>query len=147
VGAFLFRLVGPPLVVRVVLRSIVHDPACVTPDQVRGYAEPLRSEEAVRALIHSARQIVPSNLPALTRRYPEIEAPTLVMWGRQDRVVPLSVGQRLADAMPNARLHVLEECGHLPMEEWPDESFAVLAGFLNDTAEGPSVKDPGRIRT
>lgn len=146
-GAFLFRLVGPSLVVRVVLRSIVHDPACVTPHQVRGYAEPLNTEEAVRALIHSARQIVPSNLPALTRRYPEIEAPTLVMWGRQDRVVPLAVGQRLAEAVPNARLHVLEDCGHLPMEEWPDESFAVLAGFLSDTADDPSMDGPGRTAT
>jgi len=67
-------------------------------------------------------------------------APDLLMWGRHDRVVPLAVGRRLAEAMPGARLHVLDACGHLPLEELPDESFAVLQRFLENAAHDPSTE-------
>jgi pimeloyl-ACP methyl ester carboxylesterase len=133
-GSMLFRVAGARLIVRGVLRSIVHDPSSLSEDQIRGYADPLRSTDAVRVLMEVARQIVPPDLPALTRRYKEIPVPTLLLWGRGDRVVPLQVGQRLADALPDARLHVLDACGHLPAEEWPEESFGVLSSFLADTA-------------
>jgi pimeloyl-ACP methyl ester carboxylesterase len=133
-GGALFRLVGPRRVVRGVLRSIVHDGSRITDEQVRGYADPLGSREAVRALIDAARQIVPPDLNRVTPRYREIAVPSLLVWGRGDRVVPLTVGQRLAAELPDARLHVLERCGHLPAEELPDESFAVLSDFLTSTA-------------
>ena len=130
----LFRLVGPRRVVRSVLRGIVYDGSLITEEQVRGYADPLGSPAAVRALIDAARQIVPHDLDRVTPRYREITLPSLLVWGRGDRVVPLAVGQRLAAELPDARLHVLERCGHLPAEERPDESFAVLADFLTSTA-------------
>jgi pimeloyl-ACP methyl ester carboxylesterase len=134
-SSLLFRLVGPVRIVRTVLRAIVFDRSAVSKDQIRGYAEPLRSPEAVRALIYSARQIVPPNLTTLARRYVDIAAPALLIWGREDPVVPLAVGQRLVEAMPNARLHVLDGCGHLPAEERPDDSFALLASFVADTSD------------
>lgn len=142
-GSLLFRLVGAERIVAGVLRSIVHDPGGVSRAQVQGYADPLRSSEAVRALTDTARQIVPDDLHVTTRRYKEIAVPTLLLWGRGDRVVPLAVGERLAHDMPDARLHVLESCGHLPAEELPDESYAVLARFLDDT-QGRSTEAASR---
>jgi pimeloyl-ACP methyl ester carboxylesterase len=146
-SSLLFRLAGARLIVRSVLRSIVHDSVGVSEEQVRGYADPLASRDAVRVLMDVARQIVPPDLEALTRRYGEIGVPTLLMWGRGDRVVPLDVGQALAEAMPDARLHVLDACGHLPPEERPHESFEVLASFLSDTAGDPPVPADGQIST
>lgn len=133
-SSFLLRLLGPGRVVRGVLYSIVHDRSTVTEEQVRGYAEPLGAPEAVRALIDTARQIRPESLESLTACYPQLDVPALLVWGRRDRVVPLWVGQRLAQDLPRARLHVLDACGHLPAEELPDESWAVLEDFLE--AEG-----------
>ena len=131
----LFRLVGPSRVVRGVLQTIVHDRSTVTEEQVRGYSAPLEASDAVRALIDSARQMRPEGLERLIARYPQIDVPTLLLWGRSDRVVPLWVGQRLARDLPRARLHVLDACGHLPAEERPEESWAVLESFLD--GEGP----------
>jgi pimeloyl-ACP methyl ester carboxylesterase len=130
-SSFLFRLFGPRLVVRAVLQSIVYDRSRVEDAQVRGYAASLGTSDALRALIASARQIRPDRLDQLTASYPRLEIPTLLLWGRHDRVVPLWVGQRLERELPNARLHVLEACGHLPAEELPDESWAVLQAFLD----------------
>ncbi|MDE0730912.1 MAG: alpha/beta hydrolase, partial [Longimicrobiales bacterium] len=67
----------------------------------------------------------------MTARFEELDVPTLVLWGRQDRVVPLWVGERLADQLPDANLEVLENCGHMPAEELPEESWEVLRKFLD----------------
>ena len=59
---------------------------------------------------------MPPNLAALSGRFREISLPTLLLWGRHDRIIPLWVGQRLARDLPHARLVVLERCGHVPPE-------------------------------
>jgi pimeloyl-ACP methyl ester carboxylesterase len=131
-----FRALGARRLVRLVIEQVVHDPAGVDEAQVLGYAAPLESADAVRCLIASARQIRPATLDAIVARYPTLDVPTLVLWGRGDRVVPLSIGERLARELPRARLVVLEQCGHLPAEERPEESYAALAAFLDETAVG-----------
>lgn len=129
----LMRLLGARRVVKAVLKSIVHDASGVTRSQVEGYAEPLSTPEARRALVRSARQIVPDDLEAWTARYPELRVPALLLWGRRDRVVPLRVGHKLEADLPDARLVILDDCGHLPAEELPDESLAGLEEFLDLT--------------
>lgn len=129
-AAGLMRLLGARRVVRFVLRTIVHRPEDVTRSQIEGYADPLSTPEARAALITTALQIQPPDLKATARRYAEIDVPTLLLWGRQDRVVPLSVGEALSRALPQARLVVLDACGHLPAEELPLESARILEAFL-----------------
>jgi pimeloyl-ACP methyl ester carboxylesterase len=49
---------------------------------------------------------------------PGVQVPTLVVWGRDDRVVPLECGERYAKLLPRASLEVVESCGHaVDMEE------------------------------
>jgi pimeloyl-ACP methyl ester carboxylesterase len=132
-SALAFRAVGAPRIIRAVLGQIVHDPRRIDEDQVRGYATPLATRDAVRCLIETARQIRPAALDAIIARYPSLDVPALLLWGRGDAVVPLSVGERLAGDLPRARLVVLERCGHLPAEELPEESWAALASFLDDS--------------
>lgn len=140
-GPILLRLAPPRLLIRAVLRSIVHDPATITPTQVEAYAEPLESAAGRRALLRTARQIVPPDLEGTVARYAEIGVPTLILCGRQDPVVPLEVAERLAGTLPRARLHVLEACGHDPPEERPEESLAAVREFL-DVLEEPTGPAP-----
>jgi pimeloyl-ACP methyl ester carboxylesterase len=53
-------------------------------------------------------------------RLATIDTPTLIIWGRQDPMVPLAQGQNAARIMPNARLEIIEECGHWSPIEHPD---------------------------
>jgi pimeloyl-ACP methyl ester carboxylesterase len=50
-----------------------------------------------------------------------VKAPTLVVWGAEDRIVPLSCGERYARSIPNARLAVIEAAGHAVAMERPTE--------------------------
>lgn len=136
---WLFAVIPKRRLIRWVLRSIVYDPSTISGAQVEAYAEPLTSAPHRLALIKTALGILPSDLDGLTARFPEIDVPALLLWGRHDRVVPLSVGERLSDALPQATLKVLEECGHLPAEELPKDSLEIVESFLRGgVSDAPS---------
>lgn len=63
-------------------------------------------------------------------RLSEVTAPTLVIWGEGDRIIPPVYGETLASAIPNARLAVLPRAGHVPMLERPGAVNEVMAPFL-----------------
>jgi pimeloyl-ACP methyl ester carboxylesterase len=65
--------------------------------------------------------------------YARIDAETLVLWGREDRVARLPFGERLARDLPHARLVVLPRCGHIPMWECSGETAIALRSFLEGT--------------
>lgn len=59
--------------------------------------------------------------PRLPAHLHRVECPTLVLWGRQDRLLPLKIGEYFAAQIPGARLEVLDDCGHmLPFEKTSD---------------------------
>lgn len=66
-------------------------------------------------------------LPAHLRR---IECPCLVLWGRHDKLIPLAHGAFYAQHLPQARLEVIENCGHMLPFEKPDEFVARTVEFL-----------------
>ncbi len=66
-----------------------------------------------------------------------LDIPTLVLWGRRDPVAVAAIGQRLADAIPGARLTWLEKLGHFPMLEDPDSFANAITAFI-DPARDPT---------
>ena len=62
----------------------------------------------------------------------EICCPTLLLCGRQDALTPLAGHQEMAAAIPNARLLVIEDCGHLSSLERPEQVTAALRDWLLD---------------
>lgn len=71
--------------------------------------------------------------PSLIHLMPRVQAPTLVVWGENDRIIPVSAGERIADAMPNARLEVIGGAGHMPHIENPDAVVPMLRQHLGLT--------------
>ncbi|VVD62348.1 2-hydroxy-6-oxo-6-phenylhexa-2,4-dienoate hydrolase [Pandoraea communis] len=63
-------------------------------------------------------------------RLGEIAAPTLIVWGREDRFVPMDVGLRLLAGLPNAQLHVFNRCGHWVQWEHADAFNRMVLDFL-----------------
>ncbi|MCY1278252.1 2-hydroxy-6-oxononadienedioate/2-hydroxy-6-oxononatrienedioate hydrolase [compost metagenome] len=72
----------------------------------------------------------PRQFPDFGPRLGEIAAPTLVIWGRNDRFVPLDVGLRLVAAIPNSELHVFNNCGHWAQWEHADRFNRLVLDFL-----------------
>lgn len=129
-GAALDALPARRWVVARALRQVFYDSARVTPEKLEEYLAPLArpgATEAVRSLLNDRSGF---GLPALAS---EVRVPTLIVWGRNDRWVPVADADRFAAAIPGSRKVVLEECGHLPQEERPAEIVHLLEEF-----------DPGR---
>ncbi len=61
-----------------------------------------------------------------------ITCPTLVIWARQDELRSLKESQEMADAIPGAKLEVIEDCGHMTPMEAPDAALRLLADWLED---------------
>lgn len=72
----------------------------------------------------------PKQFPDQGPRLGEIAAPTLVIWGRDDRFVPMDVGLRLIWGMPNAELHIFNRCGHWAQWEHADKFNRMVLDFL-----------------
>ncbi len=68
--------------------------------------------------------------PRLAQFLPRVSNPTLIVWGRQDRIVPVGCGEQYRRLLPNATLKVLEGCGHLPPIEQPDVYARLVSDFL-----------------
>jgi pimeloyl-ACP methyl ester carboxylesterase len=68
--------------------------------------------------------------PRLPDHLKRIECPVRILWGREDRLIPLAHGEFLAEHLPNAELRILEQCGHMLPFEKPNEFAAQTAEFL-----------------
>ena len=69
--------------------------------------------------------------PTLPHLLGGVATPTLVVWGRDDRIVPLECGERFAKALPRARLEIVESAGHFVDMEKPDELAKLVTDFVS----------------
>lgn len=88
---------------------------------------PLRTRGTHRAIIRTVRGW---DADRISRDAHLISQPSLVMWGENDREVPLRDGERIHQEIPNSRLIVFRECGHIPHEEYPERFTEVVTEFL-----------------
>ena len=68
--------------------------------------------------------------PKLLDRLHRISAPTLILWGAHDRLLPIGYAHRWLDLLPGAELAIVENAGHLPLIEQPDVATGVIKAFL-----------------
>ncbi len=103
---------------------------------------PLLARDAVRAgpwtLWRAAGEVLEADLRA---HLSAIVAPTLVLWGGRDTLLPAALGEVFRAEIRDARLVVLERAGHVPMFDAPDELNRELAGFLRGQAP-PAPRGP-----
>jgi pimeloyl-ACP methyl ester carboxylesterase len=133
-GAPLVYLSPSKLAAKMTLRMCYYDKKKATREQVEAYASPMASRGGRRALLQTCRQCIPPHADELLVKVSTITVPTFILWGRQDKVIPLRVGELLHQAIPNSTLEIIEQCGHIPQEEKPDETIALISKFLANTA-------------
>jgi pimeloyl-ACP methyl ester carboxylesterase len=99
-----------------------------------------------QAFLRTLRSVVDPRgqaVSALNRLHLTSELPTMVIWGDQDRIIPVGHGYALHEARPGSRLEVLEGVGHFPHVERPSEVVDLLDDFINTTGQ---PRDVPRIR-
>ncbi|HUS10540.1 MAG TPA: alpha/beta hydrolase [Pyrinomonadaceae bacterium] len=129
-GAPITYLTPSKLVTSMSLRACYYEKKKTTSEQIQAYATPIASPGGRHALLQTVRHCIPPNADDIIAKLPTITVPTLILWGRQDQIIPLRVGQSLHQLIPNSTLEIIEECGHVPQEEKPAETVAIISRFL-----------------
>jgi pimeloyl-ACP methyl ester carboxylesterase len=105
-----------------------HDPTKITPEVMAGYKQPLQAHDWDRAFwefLSAGRSV------DLETQLSRISMPVLVITGDDDTWVPTEDSIRLAEDLPNAELVVIPNCGHVAMDECPEEFMRAAAAFLD----------------
>jgi 2-hydroxy-6-oxonona-2,4-dienedioate hydrolase len=95
-----------------------------------------RAELALQPEIVAAQRLLfgdPSGIEDLTDSLSEIEAKTLILWGREDRFIPLSGGMTYLQGIPDCEMHVFSHCGHWVMIEREAEFNRMVREFLGSS--------------
>jgi pimeloyl-ACP methyl ester carboxylesterase len=114
------------------LENVVHNRELIDDEMMFGYLKPFLEDDIFKAL---TRMIRDREGDLSIAELKKIKTPCLLVWGEHDRVVPLTTGHKLAKDLPQSRLVVLKETGHLVPEEKPDEVLQHIQQFVNSEAD------------
>lgn len=130
IGAAAIYLIPARCMAKSILKIAYYDPAKITEEQITAYATPIASPGGKHALLETGRQIIPPNIDELIAKYKDINVPTLIIWGKQDKVINPIVGTLLDQAIQNSTLKWVDQCGHVPQEEVPEATVPLVLDFL-----------------
>lgn len=107
--------------------AIFYDPSVATKELVDEVFDIVNDRNKAIRIVATAKSAVRHNL---ADKLHQIEAPTLLIWGKQDNVTPPFVGEKFHELIENSQLELVDECGHAPMMELPEEFNRILEEFL-----------------
>jgi pimeloyl-ACP methyl ester carboxylesterase len=121
------RYVDPQPLIRQGLRAAYYDPERVDAAMVQRYTDLALREGSREATLKRFGALRPGGVePDLS----QLAQPILILWGEHDRLIPPAVGERFASILPDVRLVVYPDAGHIPMEEVAEQSAADVRAFL-----------------
>lgn len=101
----------------------------ITKERIESVRRPLSNREGHRSLVATSRAWDANHIE---RDVHLIDAPTLIIWGDQDTVIPIRNGYKLHQEMINSRFVILKDCGHVPQEEKSEIFVGLVSEFCRD---------------
>lgn len=116
--------------VKNLLQIVYFNDDLIPQEAIDHYAADLGKPDAKYALLTSVRQMLPTDLQQFSENYASLTIPTLIIWSREDEIVPLAVGKRLHENIPDSKLVIMSGVGHAVQEEKPSLLLPHLRNFL-----------------
>jgi pimeloyl-ACP methyl ester carboxylesterase len=116
--------------VRERMEEIFYDPTLVTPEWVESIRHIVTTRRTALRVLRVARAAKRHNLE---QRLGQISVPTLLVWGKDDRITPTDVAERFHACIRGSQLVYLPNCGHAPMLERPEAFNAAVGDWLVET--------------
>ncbi len=113
--------------VRAGLEKSFYDDSKITDERVSAYYQPLRT---LGGQLSATRARAQFELFPVEDKIPLIKAPTLIIWGAEDELIPLEAGRKLNELITGSKLVVFDKCGHVPQEEMPERVLNEITGFV-----------------
>ncbi|KMJ58794.1 hydrolase [Bacillus sp. LL01] len=109
------------------LLNVVYDHSLIDDEMIAGYTEPFYDDQIFVALTRMIRDREGDLAAEILRK---IDTPSLLIWGEEDKVVPVEIGRRLHKDLPNSKLITYKQTGHLLPEEKPQHVHENILDFL-----------------
>ena len=113
-------------------RRCFYDRSKIPPELATVAHAALATPNALYAYHYSARNLIPPDIETFHQRFGAITCPALILWGQQDRILPVRSAQLFASTLPRADLHLFPNCGHAPHLEYPDETAACIERWIKE---------------
>ncbi len=120
------------------VRDATYEP--MDDDALKPYVEPWLGAEGQEVFYRQIAQNDPRHTDEVRPLYGGIERPVLILWGEEDRWIPLERGRRLHEAIPGSRLETIPRCAHLAQEDAPDTVVGYLTDFFAPQRGLPEAK-------
>ena len=133
----LMAVATQPYLSKAILQRMMYDPEDATAALVHVFRQPLAVDGSSARMgdwLAAAATGRDRGKSSDAAGYAELRIPALLVWGRQDTIIPLAEGERLARLLPQSKLVVLEQMNHAPHLEDAQEFNRLLLGFLRDCA-------------
>ena len=126
-SAFLY--ITPRIVIEKSIKNVYYDESKVTEELIDRYFELSLREGNRKAFITrmTKNKVISENISDLVKTIP---VPTLILWGENDKLIPLESAYKFHEDLPNDTLVILPRLGHTPMEEDPITTVNVVKDFL-----------------
>ncbi len=117
--------------IRKAVMAVDSDRSAITEEYVKNVYQYTMMEGAKHAFMSSLKES--ASAPRLANRLNSIKAKTLVIWGKDDRLIPVKYCEPFITKMDNCKLLLIEKCGHRPHAEKPDLFNKVVIDFLHES--------------
>jgi pimeloyl-ACP methyl ester carboxylesterase len=128
----LFLYFTPKYFIEKNIQEVYADDSKITDELITRYHKMALRTGNRQAFIDRAKTDFTPNEFKNSEKLQRILTPTLLIWGAKDEWIPLENGKRMNNLLPNATLYIIENSGHVPMEENPKESSLILKEFLDE---------------
>ncbi len=126
----LFLAITPKFLIKKNLEEVYASDTKITTKLVNRYHDMALRKGNRAAFIARAKTDFKLDAKTNYAKLESVPTPTLLVWGAKDTWIPLDNGKRMDSILPNSKLVVMPNTGHVPMEENPKESLAIVMEFL-----------------
>ena len=124
----ILRYVTPRFFIKNTLKEVYYDKTKLTDKKIDTYRDLILRENNRESFINRTN----SSPVDYTQRLKSIIIPAQIIWGNEDEWISVDNAKLFSEALPNNRVDIMKETGHLPMEERPYESLELLLNFINE---------------
>lgn len=122
----ILRYVTPRFFIKNTLKEVYHDESKLTDKKIDTYRDLILREDNREAFIYRSK----NKSVDYTDRLNEIKIPTQILWGDNDAWIPVENAKLFAEKIPNVKVDIMKDTGHIPMEERPEESLKLFVDFI-----------------
>lgn len=129
VGRFIKKHASKRFARRLIEWALYND-ELIDREMVNSYYKPMRTKGAFDAFIKLVKNLSYTDFDY--SKVKDIEVPTLIIWGKEDKWIPVSDAYKFHKDIKNSKLVILGGCGHAPQEEMPDKVSELIKEFIEE---------------